>query len=233
MSGRANAYGSGAGRIRCRPEPRRRPRAVTRRRARRLCDVALAVLLLAALLPMLLVIAGLIKASSPGPVLFRQVRLGQSRRRFSVLKFRTMRSGASEEPHREAIAALVRQGGDPAPGALQKLTGDPRITPVGHWLRRTSLDELPQLLNVVRGQMSIVGPRPALEYELEHYAPTHFERFRVPPGLTGLWQVSGRSDLSFTEMLDLDAEYARAASATLDARILLRTPMAVLRGRTS
>jgi lipopolysaccharide/colanic/teichoic acid biosynthesis glycosyltransferase len=194
-------------------------------------DVVLALLFIIAALPVLAVIAVLVKLDSPGPVLFRQTRCGRGRRPFTVLKFRTMTHGADHSVHREYIAALAN--GDDAAGGLKKLTGDIRVTRVGSLLRRSSLDELPQLFNVLRGDMSIVGPRPAIEYELEHYQAGHYARFEVRPGLTGLWQVSGRSRLGFTEMLALDAEYARRSSLLLDARILARTPLEILRGRAS
>jgi lipopolysaccharide/colanic/teichoic acid biosynthesis glycosyltransferase len=146
-----------------------------------------------------------------------------------MLKLRTMQSGASSAPHRSFIARLAG-GGDPlAPHELAKLTDDPRVTRTGRWLRRVSLDELPQLVNVLRGDMSIVGPRPALQYELEFYEPHHFERFTVRPGLTGLWQVSGRSKLGFMDMLELDVAYARRRSLLLDLAIVARTPAALVR----
>ena len=193
---------------------------------KRVFDTTIALALLLVLLPLLLLIALAVKLDSRGPVIFRQVRLGRGMREFSVLKFRTMARDASSELHREYIAKLVAGDED---GDLKKLTDDPRVTRVGRVLRRLSLDELPQLLNVVAGQMSLVGPRPALEYELDHYEPHHFERFAVRPGLTGLWQVSGRSGLGFREMLDLDTTYARTNSAGTDARILLATPVALVK----
>ncbi len=195
---------------------------------KRLLDMLLATVLLVVLLPLLLIIASAIKLDSPGPVLFRQMRRGLDRRRFVVFKFRTMRHGASAEVHRQYIATLAAQGGDAGRG-LKKLTGDARVTRTGALLRKSSLDELPQLLNVLRGQMSIVGPRPAIDYELEHYAPAHHARFAVKPGLTGLWQVSGRNRLGFEEMLQLDCEYVRVATLRTDLSILLRTPRALLR----
>jgi len=114
-------------------------------------------------------------------------------------------------------------------GSLKKMVDDPRITAVGRFLRRTSLDELPQLFNVVAGQMSLVGPRPAIDYELEHYESHHFLRFEVRPGLTGLWQVSGRNELTFTQMLDLDCDYVRRFGPASDLQILLRTPITLVR----
>jgi lipopolysaccharide/colanic/teichoic acid biosynthesis glycosyltransferase len=142
-----------------------------------------------------------------------------------------MRADASPEMHRAYIERLAR--GDIAEDGLQKLTDDPRVTRLGRFLRRTSLDELPQLINVVRGHMSLVGPRPAIEYELAFYGPQHHERFSVRPGLTGLWQVKGRSELGFREMLDLDVEYASHCGLKTDAEILLRTPRAVLSRRAA
>ena len=201
-------------------------------RAKRVADVLLATLLLVALSPLLLVIALAIRLDTPGPILFRQRRVGRDRRRFTVLKFRTMHDGVSPAAHRLYIAKLANGDADADTG-LKKLTGDARVTRVGTLLRRTSLDELPQLINVVRGEMAIIGPRPALEYELEHYEPEHYARFDVRPGLTGLWQVSGRSTIGFIGMLELDAQYARTCSARLDAKILLRTPLALVRGHAA
>ncbi len=196
--------------------------------AKRVFDVVFALLLLILAAPLLALVAIAIRLDSAGPLLFRQERYGRGGRRFTVLKLRTMYHGVSAEAHRRYIEQLAQAPQEETPG-LKKLVDDPRVTRVGAFLRRTSIDELPQLVNVVKGDMSIVGPRPALDYELEHYAPEHFERFGVRPGLTGLWQVSGRSALGFLEMLDLDAEYARTAGPGLDARILLRTPLAVVR----
>ena len=195
---------------------------------KRLIDLALAGLALILLAPLLLVIAVIVKVGSRGPTLFRQERLGQGGATFTVLKFRTMHHGTPDAPHREYIAKLA--AGEADDDGLKKLTRDPRVTRVGRVLRKLSLDELPQLINVLRGDMSLVGPRPALEYELPHYAPVHFERFSVKPGITGLWQVSGRSRLGFDEMLDLDVEYARATSLLLDLKILAKTPLAALTG---
>ncbi|WP_372735226.1 sugar transferase [Nocardioides sp.] len=177
------------------------------------------------LLPVLLVVAAAIYLDNPGPVLFRQVRVGQYGRFFSILKFRTMRLGAEAE-----LAALVMaEGGDM--GAYVKLERDPRITRLGAILRRTSIDELPQLWNVVRGDMSLVGPRPQTPAETETYAVGHWRRLLVRPGITGLWQVSGRSDLSADEALALDVGYVRRWSPGLDVRLLFRTVAVVLTGR--
>lgn len=201
--------------------------------AKRAIDLVVAVLLLVLLMPLLALLAVLVALDSPGPVLFRQTRQGLGRRPFTVFKFRTMRHGAAADLHRRYIAKLAREGDTAPAGELKKLTADPRITRGGRFLRKTSLDELPQLINVVRGEMSLVGPRPALDYELEHYRPEHFERFEVRPGITGLWQVSGRSALGFHEMLELDSEYARRQGPLLDAAILARTPVALVRNRAA
>ncbi len=194
---------------------------------KRVAEPVAALALLLILLPALVLIALAIKLDSSGPVLFRQRRHGLGMREFGVLKFRTMVQHASPDIHREYIAQLMTAGQDT--DGLKKLTDDPRVTRVGAFLRRTSLDELPQLFNVVAGQMSLIGPRPALTYELDHYDAVHFDRFRVRPGLTGLWQVSGRNELGFREMLELDASYAREHGPLLDLQILARTPITLLR----
>jgi lipopolysaccharide/colanic/teichoic acid biosynthesis glycosyltransferase len=186
---------------------------------------ALGLLLLS---PVLAVIAVAIKLDSRGPVFFRQARLGRRMEEFTVMKFRTMKFDSSPELHRAYIAKLA--AGQADEDELKKLTKDPRVTRVGALLRRTSLDELPQLINVLRGEMSLVGPRPALEYELEHYAERHFERFAVKPGMTGLWQVSGRNKIGFQDMLDLDVDYVRTSGFLLDVKILVKTPVAAVTG---
>jgi lipopolysaccharide/colanic/teichoic acid biosynthesis glycosyltransferase len=203
-------------------------RAVAWAVAKRTFDAVLALVMLIAVAPLMAIIALLVKFDSPGPVLFRQQRCGRHRQLFVVLKFRTMTDGASPEAHRHYIAELARNGAK-AEG-LKKLTRDERVTRIGALLRKSSLDELPQLYNVLIGQMSLVGPRPAIDYELEHYEPEHYARFDVRPGLTGLWQVSGRSRLGFHEMLALDAAYARETGPLIDAQILVRTPLEIFRG---
>jgi len=187
---------------------------------------ASALLLLAA--PIMLVIAVLIRHDSAGPVFFRQLRLGMDMREFTVLKFRTMKNGTEEAPHRQYVGQIMTADALPASNNLYKLER-PEVTRVGRWLRTTSLDELPQLLNVLRGDMSLVGPRPSIPYEVELFAPHHFERFLVPAGLTGLWQVEARAHSTFREALDLDVAYARGWSLGLDLRLLLRTPALVFR----
>jgi lipopolysaccharide/colanic/teichoic acid biosynthesis glycosyltransferase len=189
----------------------------------RALDLVATLVLLVLLLPLLVAIALIIKLDSPGPVLFRQKRVGRDRRLFQVAKFRTMRHGADHDVHRDYMLALI-ESGTPAP----KLAGDARVTRFGGFLRRTSLDELPQLWNVLRGEMSLVGPRPSIPYEVERYPAHWFQRFAVKPGVTGLWQVSGRSEVSLEEMIALDVEYARRRSVLLNVWILLRTIPAVL-----
>jgi lipopolysaccharide/colanic/teichoic acid biosynthesis glycosyltransferase len=195
----------------------------------RLIDVSGASVLLVVLAPVLVLIAVLVRSTSPGPALFRQVRLGYHLRPFVMLKFRTMRAGSDDGLHRDFVGRMLR-GEDPRRAGshgLYKLADDTRVTRVGQILRSTSLDELPQLVNVLRGEMSLVGPRPALAWEAEFYQPHHHERFQVKPGITGLWQVSGRSRLTMNQALDLDAEYARRRSVALDLLILARTLPAV------
>ena len=191
-------------------------------------DVVGATIVLILFSPLLALIALAIKLDSRGPMLLRQARLGRELDEFTVLKFRTMKFDSSPELHRAYIAKLA--AGQADEDEIKKLTQDPRITRVGRLLRRTSLDEFPQLINVLRGEMSLVGPRPALDYELEHYAERHFERFAVKPGMTGLWQVSGRNRVGFTEMLDLDVNYACNNGFLLDMKILAKTPVAAVTG---
>lgn len=183
---------------------------------KRLIDVINAGILLLLSAPLLGLIALLIKWDSPGPVLFRQQRVGRAGQIFTLYKFRSMRVGAEQEQHQ--LAAY-----NEASGPLFKMRQDPRLTRVGRWLRRLSLDELPQLINVLRGEMSLVGPRPAVPAEVAQYQDWHRRRLEVSPGMTGLWQVSGRSELTFDEMVMLDLFYAENWSLGLDFKILLRT----------
>lgn len=177
------------------------------------------------LLPAMVLLGVLVKLESPGPVFYRQERVGRDGRPFRIFKFRTMQTNNDESAHREAAARWF--AGHPN-GTGYKSLDDPRITRIGRFLRRFSLDELPQLLNVLRGEMSLVGPRPAIPYELELYLPPYFERQRVPPGITGLWQVSGRDRVSAATMMEIDLRYVRDASLWLDIKILVRTGAAVL-----
>jgi exopolysaccharide biosynthesis polyprenyl glycosylphosphotransferase len=194
-------------------------------------DVVGASILLALMAPLMLVIAVLIRHDSPGPVFFRQVRIGMNLREFTMLKFRTMREGTDDAPHREYLTGIMSPEALPAADNLYKLDRSDVITHVGGWLRRMSLDELPQLINVLRGDMSLVGPRPSIPYELTLLEPHHFERFNVPAGVTGLWQVEARAHSTFGEALDLDVLYARSWSLGLDLRLLLRTPALIFKGR--
>lgn len=199
------------------------------RAIKRSLDIALASLGLLVTAPLLAVVAVLIKRDSPGPAFFRQTRLGKDMREFTLLKFRTMRVDADDSPHREFIASTMSASASPSASGLYKLERRDTVTGVGRWLRKTSLDELPQLVNVLRGDMSLVGPRPCLSYETEHFAPHHFDRFLVPAGITGLWQVSARAHSTFGEALDLDVLYAHSWSFGLDLSLLARTPLQLLR----
>jgi lipopolysaccharide/colanic/teichoic acid biosynthesis glycosyltransferase len=196
--------------------------------ARRAIDLTLAAFGLVVLAVPMLVIALLIRCTSPGPALFRQHRVGLGGRTFTMYKFRSMRAGADDEMLRELIAAELR-GEDTSVNGSFKIDGDPRVTKVGALLRKTSLDELPQLINVVLGSMALVGPRPCLEWEARMF-PTEFRpRFSVRPGLTGLWQVSGRSTMGTLEMLHLDLAYVHTRNLLGDLSILIRTIPSMLK----
>jgi exopolysaccharide biosynthesis polyprenyl glycosylphosphotransferase len=194
-------------------------------------DRTAALLGIVAISPLLLTIAALIRfGPGGGPALFRQVRVGHGGEPFVLLKFRSMRVNCDDSLHREFNRRELA-GEDPRGDntGVYKPMADPRVTPVGRLLRVTSIDELPQLINVLRGQMALVGPRPALDWEVALYEPRHRERLLVKPGITGLWQVSGRNLLSMREALDLDVAYVHRRSVALDLRILARTVPAVLR----
>jgi lipopolysaccharide/colanic/teichoic acid biosynthesis glycosyltransferase len=201
---------------------------------KRSLDVMGAISLLAMLSPLLLLITAAVRLTSKGPALFRQERLGQGMKPFRMLKFRTMRPDAGHAIHREYVTQFIKGSRNNAaadPGVF-KLTNDSRITPLGHILRKTSLDELPQLWNVVVGDMSLVGPRPPIQYEVDQYKGWHLRRvLDAKPGLTGLWQVTGRSRTTFDEMVRLDLRYARTYSLWTDLKILLATPRAVIAGK--
>jgi len=178
-------------------------------------------------LPITIPLGLYIRFISPGPIFFRQARIGYQWKKFTMLKFRTMKPNADTSKHREHLARLIRAevGGDAdeIQKAMVKLEDDPQIIPGGRWIRALCLDELPQLINVLRGEMSLIGPRPAIPYEAEEYEPWHRLRFDVVPGMTGLWQVSGKNNLSFSEMVRLDIRYGRSLSFARESRILLRT----------
>ena len=200
---------------------------------KRAIDIAVAAVVLFLTLPLFAWIAWRVKRDSPGPVFFRQVRLGAGQRTFTLLKFRTMKADTDDAVHREYVRQIMTPAASPNGNGLYKLERGAEVTKFGAWLRRTSLDELPQLLNVLRGDMSLVGPRPCLDYETELFEPHHFDRFLVPAGMTGLWQVTARARATLGEALDLDAAYARNWSLGLDLSLLIRTPLALLRGGTT
>jgi exopolysaccharide biosynthesis polyprenyl glycosylphosphotransferase len=199
--------------------------------SKRVVDVTGAALALLVTSPIFAYAAWRIRRESPGPVFFRQERLGEGMKPFTMLKFRTMRVDADSSAHRDFIKATMSLSAPPAENGIYKLKREDSVTPFGRWLRKTSLDELPQLLNVLRGDMSLVGPRPCLAYETEYFEPHHFERFYVLPGMTGLWQVAARAHSTFGEALEMDVRYTRGWRFGLDLWLLLRTPLQLLRGR--
>ena len=199
-------------------------------------DIVGSVLLLIVLSPVFCAIAAAIKLTSRGPILFRQQRIGEHGTAFTFLKFRSMYVNNDASQHKEYVRKLIagqaiKHSANGTGEGIFKLTNDPRITPVGNFLRRTSLDELPQFVNVLRGDMSLVGPRPPVPYEVEAYETWHRRRLlEAKPGITGLWQVEGRSRVGFDDMVRLDLRYARNCSPWLDLKILVQTPKAVIAG---
>lgn len=204
--------------------------------AKRGMDVVGSLLGILLLSPLFIAIAIAIKLTSKGPVLFRQQRVGRCFKKFTFLKFRSMRTGNDPSVHRKYVEELIAAGSGKqetgaSGGEVYKIRQDPRVTWVGSFLRRTSLDELPQLINVLRGEMALVGPRPCIPYEFRCYRMWHRRRLLlIKPGITGLWQVNGRSRVTFDEMVRLDLEYSKSRSLLLDLKILLQTPRAVLSG---
>jgi len=201
-------------------------------RIKRAMDIVGSVIALIVFAPFYLLIAAAIKLDSKGPVIFRQERLGQFGNSFTCLKFRSMYANNDLSIHREFMKRVIQgeyKGNDGEEGqTVYKMVDDPRITRVGRFLRRTSLDELPQFINVLKGEMSLVGPRPPLAYECQNYELWHRRRvLEVKPGITGLWQVNGRSRVRFDDMVRLDLRYVRTCSLWLDIQILLQTPKAV------
>ena len=197
---------------------------------KRAIDVVGSLVALTLLSPLYFIIAVAIKLTSKGPIFFKQERVGQNGIRFSCLKFRSMYYKNDAKIHQEYIRGLIA-GKHDGKGDVYKIKDDPRVTPVGKFLRKTSLDEIPQFLNVLKGDMSLVGPRPPIPYEVEVYEAWHRRRFlEAKPGITGLWQVEGRSRTKFDEMVRLDLRYVKTWSPWLDIKILLRTPAAVFRG---
>lgn len=200
---------------------------------KRFFDLVGASVCLVVFFPLLGVVAVLVRLTTPGPALFRQTRLGRDQRPFLLYKFRTMYDGCEDEVHRRYVRSLLWEGSPSIAGkrGLYKIEGDARITPLGRVLRRLSIDELPQLFNVIKGDMSLVGPRPALAWEAELFRPPYDQRFIVMPGMTGLWQVCGRNRVTFKRALELDVEYVHRRCFTLDLLILLKTIPVVLTAR--
>lgn len=202
---------------------------------KRALDIVGSLVALCLLSPLMLLVAAAVALSSRGPVIFKQTRVGKGGFPFAFYKFRSMRTDADDAIHREFVSSLIKSGADAGhadntQGAF-KIKADPRVTPVGRFIRRTSIDELPQLFNVLKGDMSLVGPRPPIPYEATHYQPWHLRRLlSVKPGMTGIWQVEGRSRVPFNEMVRMDLRYIRECSLGLDIAILLKTVVVVLRG---
>ena len=205
---------------------------------KRVLDVAGSIIALVMFLPVFLIVPLLIKLTSKGPVFFRQERVGQFDKKFMFLKFRTMHVNNDSSIHQEYVKKLISEqkscavtNGNGEKTCIYKMKDDPRITPIGRYLRKMSLDEFPQFINVLKGEMSLVGPRPPIPYELDNYDIWHKRRvLEFKPGITGLWQVRGRSRTTFDEMVRMDLKYAREWSLWLDTKILFETPKAVFNG---
>jgi lipopolysaccharide/colanic/teichoic acid biosynthesis glycosyltransferase len=200
---------------------------------KRAFDTLVAALTLVLLAPLFALIAILVKLDSRGPVFYRQVRIGKNGREFRLYKFRSMTVGSDDDADREKLVAefiTSKEKQRHVEVASTKIVNEAHVTNVGKWLRRFSLDEFPQLINVLRGEMSIVGPRPCLPYEYAHYEEWHKRRMSVLPGLTGMWQVAGRSIVSFEDMVILDLHYIQNASIILDLRVMLKTIPVILFG---
>ncbi len=199
---------------------------------KRALDLVVASACLVLTSPILIITWALVRLTTPGPALFRQRRVGRNGRTFVLYKFRTMHNGCADDVHRDYVCRLLTEDQPPVGGqnGCYKLEADARITRVGGFLRKLSIDELPQLFNVLKGEMSLVGPRPALPWEAELFDMAYAKRFTVAPGLTGLWQVSGRNRLPMKQGLDLDIEYVDRRSFALDLKILVKTIPAVVSG---
>lgn len=229
----AGKNSNGSGSMRFYPDvPRTQKQRRSEHLVKRSIDVLGSLLALMVLSPVMLVIAALVKLTSPGPVFFRQQRVGQFGIPFTFLKFRSMKANNDPKIHQQYVAQLIAGKVDGQSGApVFKIKNDPRVTRIGRFLRKTSLDELPQFMNVLKGEMSLVGPRPPIPYEFDQYDAWHRRRvLEIKPGITGLWQVEGRSKVTFDEMVRLDLMYARRWSIGMDLRILLMTPKAVIMG---
>ena len=205
------------------------------RAIKRAFDLAAVTIGLILLSPIIIIIAILIKLNSTGPIFYKQTRVGEHGRQFLMYKFRSMRVDSNPDLHKAHVTRLITQNvsinNQSVNASTLKMENDPRITKVGRYMRKTSIDELPQLLNVLRGEMSLVGPRPPLLYEVDLYQDWHKRRFEVPPGITGLWQVKGRNQVSFDEMVRMDLEYIEHQSIWLDLKLILQTPRAVIGAR--
>jgi lipopolysaccharide/colanic/teichoic acid biosynthesis glycosyltransferase len=212
---------------------RRKPQQIARDAAKRVLDILGSAALLIGLSPLFVFAAALVKLTSRGPALFPQERIGAGGRPFRMMKFRTMQVNADPKIHQQYVENFIQSGAASGSGEkVFKIVNDPRITPIGHFLRRSSLDELPQFWNVLKGDMSLVGPRPPLPYEVARYKNWHRRRlFEARPGITGLWQVTGRSRTTFDEMVRLDLRYAKRYSLWTDLKILMATPRAVISGK--
>ena len=213
---------------------RRQRQQIARDAAKRALDIAGSTALLIAFSPVFLFISALVKLTSAGPVFYRQQRIGEDGRPFLMLKFRTMHVNADHRIHQQYVENFIQSGSSSAArqNVVFKIVDDPRVTPLGHFLRRSSLDEFPQFWNVLTGEMSLVGPRPPLPYEVARYKGWHRRRLlEAKPGITGPWQVNGRSRTTFDEMVRMDLRYAKNCSVWTDVKILLATPRAVISGK--
>lgn len=195
--------------------------------AKRLLDVSIALIMLAVLAPIMAIVALAVRLDSNGPIIFRQTRVGRNHRPFTFYKFRSMRHNADTSVHQKFVKSLINGAATDS----YKINSDKRVTRVGKFIRKTSLDELPQLVNIVKGDMSLVGPRPPIPYEVAEYKEWHHRRLDVLPGLTGMWQVMGRSEVSFDEMVAMDIAYVDQRSLRMDLALLAQTVPAVLTGR--
>ncbi|MCK4350587.1 MAG: sugar transferase [Candidatus Krumholzibacteria bacterium] len=212
-----------------------RRRSLLERTVKRSIDVVVSLLVLIFGFPFFLAIALLIKITSKGPVFFRQRRVGRDGSTFILFKFRTMKLGLDDTAHREFTKSFINGHSMHTPldhngDSVYKLTGDPRVTGIGSFLRRVSLDELPQFINIIKGEMTVVGPRPSLPYEYDCFKDWHKLRVKVKPGLTGLWQVSGRSTVTFDEMVKLDLYYIESWALLMDIKIMFKTLPVMLAG---
>jgi lipopolysaccharide/colanic/teichoic acid biosynthesis glycosyltransferase len=200
---------------------------------KRVLDVVVSLLLMVLFAPFILLIGLGIRITSPCPVFYRQMRIGKNGKLFRMLKFRTMWVDTTPDLHREYVQTLIKENTQPRDLGRRslKLAGDPRVTGIGKYLRKFGLDELPQLFNVLKGDMSIVGPRPALDYEDEVYDEWHRQRVAVLPGITGLWQVTARNTVAFDDMVQMDIFYIEHMDLWLDLKIMLLTPVEMILGR--